>query len=65
VTPSRLQHDAAAAIATQCLSSIAPCLHESLHKQAWEWLYEIAKKEIESYETNVTRMQHRLRPTQN
>ena len=58
----RLQHDAAAAIATACLHAISPCLHQSLHKQAWEWLYEIAKREIVAYGIQVDRMRQRLLP---
>jgi hypothetical protein len=55
-------HDAASAIATQVLSALKSTLHESLHKEAWECLYEIAEREIYLYEVNVIRMQQRLRP---
>jgi hypothetical protein len=61
-TNNRLMRNAAVAIADQCLKGISPALHESLHKQAWECLYEIAEREIYLYEVNVNRMRQRLRP---
>jgi hypothetical protein len=65
MTTQRLQHDTASTIATQVLSALAPILHESMHKQAWEWLYEIAEREIYLYEVNVNRMRQRMRPLDN
>jgi hypothetical protein len=61
----RLQHDAAASIATACLDVIEPVLHPALYKQAWESFYTVAKDRIEAYEIAVERNQHRLRPTKN
>lgn len=58
----RLQHDAAAAIADQLLAALKSTIDESMHKQAWEWLFEIAEREIYLYQINVNRMRQRMRP---
>jgi hypothetical protein len=61
----RLQHDAAVAIAKAYLDVIAPCIHPELHKQAWQWFYEVAKAGIEAYGVHVDRTQQRLHPSKN
>jgi len=62
---TRLQHDAAVAIATACLDVIFPCIHVALHKQAWESFYTVVKSGLEAYEVQVDRMQKRMKPLEN
>jgi hypothetical protein len=59
----RLQHDAAAAIATKSLHVVSHLVHPGLHKEAWDLFYKVAKWGIEDYVIQVERTEHRLNPT--
>lgn len=58
----RLQHDAAAAIATTCLHVVSHLVDAESHKEAWDRFYKVAKWGIENYVIQAERMQHRLNP---
>jgi hypothetical protein len=62
---TRLQHDAAFAMAHALLEIVQNCLRPEERRDAFEWFYETCKAGIESYDVMRDRMQHRLRPMKN
>jgi hypothetical protein len=65
VENTRLQRDAAAAIAQASLDVVESCVHPSCHRDAWDEFFRIALAGIEAYCIQQDRMRHRLQPTSN
>jgi len=65
VNNTRLQHDAAMAMAKAILDVVASCLHPDCHRDAFDEFVAICKAGVESYDIQRERMQKRLRPGRN
>lgn len=62
---ARLIHDHAFQMAQKVLGTVKDCLMEQEHRDALQAFYEIAKDELEKYETATDRMMKRLKPSRN
>jgi hypothetical protein len=58
-------HDSAYRIAQAILATVKDCLYEHEHRDAFQEFYEIARRNLETYETEVDRMKKRLKPSSN
>jgi len=61
----RVCHEAALMITNHCIELLSNVLDDVQKQQAREGIYEICLAGIECYETQVDRMQRRLRPLEN
>jgi hypothetical protein len=59
---TRLQHDAAEAMAHALLDLVKPCLREEEFRDAFDEFYAVCRARIEAYELQIDRMRRRLNP---
>jgi hypothetical protein len=62
---SRLQHDAAFALATTLLEMTQNCIRAEEFHDAFEAFYEASLAAIQAYDIQVNRMEARLHPSKN
>ena len=62
---TRIQHDAAFAIAQASIEVVGDFVPDQHRKMIWGMLYQAAKSGIEAYEIYADRMLKRLRPLSN
>jgi hypothetical protein len=62
---TRLQHDAAFAMARALLEIVQNCIRPEDHRDAFDEFYRVCKAGLEAYSVQQTRMEQRLRPSWN
>jgi hypothetical protein len=60
-----LMHDYAMKLAAAALGVVAPCLREEEQRDAFNYLYDACIEVLKEYEERASRMERRVRPSNN